>query len=402
MAAPARRCSGSGRATGCGRRWSTSWPSTPRSTGTASACPMPRTGCPTSRSSRCGPASSSSTTSSWSTPAPTSSTRTATRPCSSAAGWPASSWSRATARCRSTPTSCWRCATSGSTMPGGSCRSLTDEGASRGGTFGSLRTVNGVPRPTLAVPAGGDVRLRLLNIDNTRVMEVGFEGADAALIAIDGNAVTPMPLKSWRMGPAMRIDVAMRAPAAGGTVRLLDYFAAEPVELARFEARGEGLARPAFDPWPLVANRLTEPVPQGAERLRLTFSATGVAQDLVLPDGQVLRYSDGLCLSDRTFWAINRQSWPQSDHRAAAAAAVRDRARADAGSGAGQRHAADASDPPARPLLQGARMGSEACRRTGPTRSCSAPRTGPRSPSSPTIPATGCSTATSSSIRRPG
>ena len=47
----------------------------------------------------------------------------------------------------------------------------------------------------------------------------------------------------------------------------------------------------------------------------MTLSATGVAQELVLPDGQVLRYSDGLCLSDRTFWAINRQSWPQSDHR---------------------------------------------------------------------------------------
>ena len=191
----------------------------------------------------------------------------------------------------------------------------TDEGASRGGTFGSLRTVNGIPRPTLAVPAGGDVRLRLLNIDNTRVMEVGFEGADAALLAIDGNAVAPLPLKSWRMGPAMRIDVVLRAPPAGRTVHLLDYFAAEPVELARFDAQGQGLARPTFAPWPLIANRLAEPAPQGAERLRLTLSATGVAQDLVLPDGQVLRYSDALCLSDRTFWAINRQSWPQSDHR---------------------------------------------------------------------------------------
>ena len=157
-------------------------------------------------------------------------------------------------------------------------------------------------------------------------MEVGFEGAEAALIAIDGNAVPPMPLQSWRMGPAMRIDVALRAPRGRRTVRLLDYFAAEPVELARLDARGDGACAAGLRA--LAAGR--QPAGRararhGAERLRLTFSATGVAQELVLPDGQVLRYSDGLCLSDRTFWAINRQSWPEERPRAAAAAAVRDR-----------------------------------------------------------------------------
>jgi FtsP/CotA-like multicopper oxidase with cupredoxin domain len=191
---------------------------------------------------------------------------------------------------------------------------VTDEGASRGGSFGTVRTVNGTAGPTLAIPAGGDVRLRILNIDNTRVMEIGLEGANAAIVAIDGNAVPPQPLRSWRMGPAMRLDVALRAPAPGSAVRLLDYFAPEPVELATLTAAGGAASRPAFAPWPLRPNALAEPDLGNTDRLRLTFSATAVAQDLVLPDGSVLRYADSVCLSDRTFWAINHLSWPESGH----------------------------------------------------------------------------------------
>lgn len=197
---------------------------------------------------------------------------------------------------------------------GGFLPFLTDEGASRAGSFGTHRTVNGKERPSLAVPAGGDVRLRIMNLDSSRVMEVGLEGAEAAVVAVDGHALTPLPLRSWRLGPAMRIDVAMRAPAAGHEVRLVDYFAPAPVELARLQPSGDTLKRPAFAPLPLLPNRLVEPDRAEAKRLRLTFTATAMAQDLVLPDGQVLRYADALCLADRTFWAINQSSWPEDGH----------------------------------------------------------------------------------------
>ena len=70
-------------------------------------------------------------------------------------------------------------------------------------------------------------------------MEVGIEGAEAAIIAIDGIALPPVPLKSWRLGPAMRLDIVVRAPADGETVRLVDYFAPEPVPLARLTGKGE-------------------------------------------------------------------------------------------------------------------------------------------------------------------
>lgn len=191
---------------------------------------------------------------------------------------------------------------------------LTPEGASRAGSFGTLRTVNGQPLPRLELPAGGDVRLRLLNIDNTRVMEVGLEGGEAAVIAVDGNAIEPLPLHSWRLGPAMRIDVLVRAPASGGEIRLVDYFAAEPVPLATLVGTGEALAGDPFEPWTLRPNALPEPDLRAAVRLRLTFGATAVAQELLLPDGQVLRYADALCLADATYWAINQASWPEDGH----------------------------------------------------------------------------------------
>ena len=50
--------------------------------------------------------------------------------------------------------------------------------------------------------------------------------------------------------------------------------------------------------------------------LELEFATAGgngpdLPDDLVLPDGEKLRYADGLCLSPRILWAINRTAWPQ-------------------------------------------------------------------------------------------
>jgi FtsP/CotA-like multicopper oxidase with cupredoxin domain len=206
----------------------------------------------------------------------------------------------------------WRLGEDGRFLP-----FTTDAGAARAGTFGDVRTVNGAVRPTLDLPAGGDVRLRLVNLDPTRVAEVGIEGAEAALVAVDGHEVGPLPFRSWRLGPAMRIDLVARAPGTGAVVRLVDYFAPQPVELASL--RGAGPDRPPrpFEPRGLIPNPLPEPDLRGAERRRVLFSAApdGAPADLALPDGTTLSYADGLCLADRTFWAIDRASWPRDGHQ---------------------------------------------------------------------------------------
>jgi FtsP/CotA-like multicopper oxidase with cupredoxin domain len=34
-----------------------------------------------------------------------------------------------------------------------------------------------------------------------------------------------------------------------------------------------------------------------------------------MPDGSSLPYADIMCLSSKTFWAINKQSWPEQGHQ---------------------------------------------------------------------------------------
>ncbi|WP_189987969.1 multicopper oxidase family protein [Thalassobaculum fulvum] len=192
---------------------------------------------------------------------------------------------------------------------------LTDSGAAKAGTFGTVRSTNFEATPTVRVPAGRDVRVRILNLDVTRVSQVGVMGAEAAVIAVDGNAVSPFPLTAWRMGPAMRLDVAVRAPAPGSTATVVDYFAKDPVPLMTLVGDGEMPASPGdFDPAPLYAPTLPEPDLRDAEALPFTFSSTAVNQTVKTPDGGVIDLSRELCLNTATYWAINRQTWPERGH----------------------------------------------------------------------------------------
>ncbi len=193
---------------------------------------------------------------------------------------------------------------------------MTDEGAATSGTFGTVRAVNGVTNPEIAVAAGGDVRLRIVNVDPTRVPDIGVEGAEAAVIAVDGAGIPPFPLKSWRMGPAMRLDLVVRAPKPGEVARVVDYFAPQPVELARLVGTGPMLDRGAFDPAPLVKPVIPEPNLADAVRLPFVFSATAAGRAAVdavgdLPEGVPI---GPLCLTERTFWAINKAPWPNKGH----------------------------------------------------------------------------------------
>jgi FtsP/CotA-like multicopper oxidase with cupredoxin domain len=208
----------------------------------------------------------------------------------------------------------WRLAEDGSFLP-----FTTDSGAARTGTFGNVRTVNGATRFMSKVPAGADVRLRLLNVDATRMMDVGVEGAEARIIAIDGNSMEAMLLDSWRMGPASRLDLVLRTPKAGGRVMLRDYFPAEIFTLAELEAEGPD-RRGVFDPAPLYAPSAPEPDLARAEAQSFVFGAATDAMasfiDTLDPDDPLSKVIlDDLCTANRTFWAINKRSWPNDGHR---------------------------------------------------------------------------------------
>jgi FtsP/CotA-like multicopper oxidase with cupredoxin domain len=166
------------------------------------------------------------------------------------------------------------------------------------------------------VPANGDIRVRFLNVDMTRLIDLGLEGADGWMIATDGNALEPTKREPWRMGPAMRLDIAFRAPKSG-SVKLMNYYAAEPILLARFEAEGAPLDRPPFEPAPLKAPNFARPQAGDAVDFTLRLSAASapspLPDDLKLPNGETLPLADSLCLTQRTFWAMNGQTWPSME-----------------------------------------------------------------------------------------
>jgi len=197
---------------------------------------------------------------------------------------------------------------------------ITNDGAGRAGSFGDLRTTNLQIAPEFEVPAGADIRLRIANLDPTRSGEIGISGAEAAVIAIDGNAVEPFSFSSWRLGPAMRLELCLRTPSDGSVFRLLDYFSAEPVLLAAFTSRGADKRTSEFLPPALPAVRLPEPDIANARLHEMELSASPVATQyadlapIVLPDGRTINLLDSLCTSATTLWAVDGRTWPEQGH----------------------------------------------------------------------------------------
>ena len=203
----------------------------------------------------------------------------------------------------------WRLGDDGNFLP-----FLTASGASRAGTFGTLRTVNGVEQPQLKTRANANIRLRLINADPTRISQIGIEGTSAFVIAVDGNPVSPFALDTWRLGPGMRLDLSVRTRR--DEIRLFDYFAASPVLLATLVC--DDLAEKSGGPVLAAASTLENF--DGATRLSLELgagvdaNAVPAPQPLVLPDGTTVDLADSLCLAQGTFWTLNGKSWSDRDH----------------------------------------------------------------------------------------
>jgi len=169
--------------------------------------------------------------------------------------------------------------------------------AARGGTPGRLSTVNGQHVPTLDLPAGQVVRLRLINLDNTLTYRLNLPGAEARIYALDGNPVEPRPLgKEYWLGPGMRIELGLQVPVAGTELSLRNG----PLRLATLRATGS--TAPAGE-WPqaLPANPVAEPDLANAQSLTFNFEWAG-AVSVGLEQGAA-----------HSFWQINGQAWDIND-----------------------------------------------------------------------------------------
>ena len=197
----------------------------------------------------------------------------------------------------------------------------TSAGASKAGTFGDVHTVNGLLDPVLDLPTGGWARLRVMNLDMSRIMAISVLDAEAWVVATDGIPVEPFPLADWMLGPAMRIDVAVRVPdRPGAEFRLVNTFSADLWVIARGRAKGMVARGVPASPPRLPPARVPVPDLAGAGEVTLNFSASigraGVppidpnerdAARALLPPGASVE--DSLCLAGQSFWAINKTPW---------------------------------------------------------------------------------------------
>ena len=191
---------------------------------------------------------------------------------------------------------------------------ITDRGASHAGTFGNVETVNGLPLAELQAPAGGWVRLRVLNLDSSRIVVLNLAGANGRIIATDGNPASPIPVKGWRLGPAMRVDIAFRMPPEPGAVELQNVFSTVPKPLARITGDGTTVDAPQLLPQ-LAASHVPEADPKVAERIPFELTAGHISPELDAWLKQGGLGLDALCLPGQAFWAINGKSWSGQSHQ---------------------------------------------------------------------------------------
>ncbi|MCQ2031744.1 multicopper oxidase family protein [Stutzerimonas zhaodongensis] len=169
--------------------------------------------------------------------------------------------------------------------------------AARAGTPGVLSTVNGEHAPTLELPAGQVVRLRILNVTNTLTYRLNLSDGQARIYAIDGHPILPRPLgKEYWLGPGMRIDLALKVPAVGEHISLRNG----PLRLATLASVATAETEGDW-PAPLPANPVAEPDLEKAETLRFNFEWAGTLSADTGPTGAF------------TFWQINGQAWDIND-----------------------------------------------------------------------------------------
>ncbi|KIC21187.1 multicopper oxidase family protein [Leisingera sp. ANG-Vp] len=183
----------------------------------------------------------------------------------------------------------------------------TARGAARGGTHGNVLTANWLQVPVYDYPAGGLVRLRVVNTDTTRIYKLHLSTGQARIIAWDGHPVEmELPLPSagepLLVGPGQRVDFAVQMPAGEGqTADLLAELPGQPTRtMAQLRAIGADLARDLAELKPLPANPFSRPDLSSAEVHDFVFGWT--------PEGDAP--NDGYCGSmGYSFWSINRTPW---------------------------------------------------------------------------------------------
>jgi FtsP/CotA-like multicopper oxidase with cupredoxin domain len=175
--------------------------------------------------------------------------------------------------------------------------------AARMGTLGNHQTVNGKVKPVYEIPAGGAIRVRLANVDNTRLYHLSTKEYPAMVIAEEGNPLkNPYPLTDRATGAGMRVDIALIAPkTVGEEVIIYDKKGKWYFELCRLKTVASNKPVRASLPT-LPYHHIPEPNLKKAKQVDFVFEWEGA---LTPAEGEK---------SNPVFWTINRRAWVDESH----------------------------------------------------------------------------------------
>jgi len=178
---------------------------------------------------------------------------------------------------------------------------------SHSGRIGNWVTINGKAPDDHPVKLNERIRLRLVNTSNSRIFELGFDGFEGMVVALDGQPLdVPVAMGRISLAPAQRMDLILDVTAEQGKYgSLVMQDRNEAFQLAKFPVEGAARNEKMAAPAPLPAN----PVPalgdlKSARRFDLLMEGGAMSQMReAMVDGEV---QDTRSLAaDGQFWALN-------------------------------------------------------------------------------------------------
>ncbi len=152
--------------------------------------------------------------------------------------------------------------------------------AAHAGRLGNALTCNGHTPQRINVPAGGLLRLRLINVCNSRTLALRLSQA-AWLVAEDGQPLAePLALErsAIELAVGQRVDLMLHAPAAGVSVQLDEVSGKNAFLAAEFKAVPSKAS--AHEVVPLPANPLPTHLALQDDPLQVALEMTGGAMTM--------------------------------------------------------------------------------------------------------------------------
>lgn len=148
------------------------------------------------------------------------------------------------------------------------------------GREGQLVTVNGQVNPSISIPQGGLLRLRLLNASNARFYRLTLEEHPFYLIATDGIAIDePVELRELLLSSGERADILVQGDREPGQYRLLDL----PYSRGQMGMMGPGMMRPGMMGRGRMGPGRVGQADTGGPRTLATLNYSGQVEAMPLP-----------------------------------------------------------------------------------------------------------------------